>query len=47
MDRSVLEQNIALFRKLLETETDAAVRRTVELLLADAEAVLTQLEVEE
>lgn len=44
MEAFTLRQNIAHFRKLLETETEEAVRRPVLRMLAEAEAELRRLE---
>lgn len=42
MDRTVAELNIKHFRKLLESESDPDKRRTIERLLAEEEAKLSQ-----
>ena len=41
MDRTVVDLNIAHFRKLLATENDPVKRKTIERLLAEEEAKLT------
>lgn len=43
MDKSVADLNIAHFKKLLETETDANKRKTLMQLLAEEEAKLVSL----
>jgi len=42
MDRTVVDLNIAHFRRLLSTETDSVKRQTMERLLAEEEAKLTR-----
>ncbi len=42
MDRTVADLNIAHYRKLLSTETDAVKRQTIERLLAEEEAKLAR-----
>lgn len=43
MDRSVAELNIAHFKRLLETETDADKRKMLKQLLSEEEAKLASL----
>lgn len=44
MDRTVVDLNIAHFKRLLSTETDAVKRQTIERLLAEEEAKLARME---
>ncbi len=41
--RTIVELNIKHYRELLKTETDAAKRRTIAILLAEEEARLAKL----
>ena len=43
MDRTVVDLNIAHFKRLLATEIDPATRQTIERLLAEEEAKLARV----
>ena len=43
VDRTVLDLNIAHFKRLLSTETDLVKRQTIECLLAEEEAKLARV----
>jgi hypothetical protein len=43
VDRTVLDLNIAHFKRLLSTETDPVKRQTIERLLAEEEAKLARI----
>ena len=44
MDRTVVDLNIAHFKRLFSTETDRVKRQTIERLLAEEEAKLAGME---
>ena len=47
MDRSVVDFNIAHFKRLLKTETDPTKRQTIERLLAEEAAKLPRISTRE